>query len=128
MSTALNTHRKLTQAELVTEARERFGDNPLDWAFQCPSCRDVATGADFRKALNEHPAKHRDGSEVIASDRLGQECIGRTLGVLDKRRTYSGRGCDWTAYGLFGGPWEIELPNGRTAYGFPLAPAKTVAS
>lgn len=116
------TYRKLTQAELVAEARERFGDDPMNWAFQCPSCSDVATGQDFSDALAKHPVM-RDGKPVIASDRLGQECIGRILGALDKRRTYNGRGCNWVAYGLFSGPWEIELPNGRVVSGFPLAPA-----
>lgn len=116
-------YRKLTQSELVTEARERFGDDPLKWAFVCPSCGDIANGEDFSKALTEHPRKNRSGEAVIASDVVGRECIGRTLGALDKRQTYTGRGCDWAAYGLFAGPWEIALPNGRTAHGFPLAPA-----
>lgn len=117
----LTAPRKLTQAELVAEARARFGDDPMKWAFQCPTCRDIATGQDFRDALQEHPRKHsRTGEPVIASDLLGQECIGRILGALGKGTT---RGCDWVAYGLFRGPWEIALPNGRTAYGFPLAPA-----
>ncbi|MGC9540212.1 VVA0879 family protein [Streptomyces sp. UG1] len=112
-------HRKLTQAELVDEAIERFGDDPLKWAFQCPSCGDIATGQDFRDALKEHPRTNRNG-EVIASDVLGQECIGRTLGALEGRKT---RGCNWAAYGLIRGPWEIALPDGRSVYGFPLAPA-----
>ncbi|MFB6955505.1 VVA0879 family protein [Streptomyces sp. NPDC056309] len=119
--TATTEHRKLTQAELVAEATERFGDDPLKWAFVCPSCGDIANGQDFSKALTEHPRKHRSGETVIASDIVGQECIGRTLGALTKGNgKYTGRGCDWTAYGLFGGPWEIALPNGRTMHAFPL--------
>ncbi|NEA22643.1 VVA0879 family protein [Actinomadura bangladeshensis] len=119
-------HRKLTQAELVAEARARFGDDPLDWAFECPSCGDVATGRDFREALAEHPRKNRDGSDTIASDVLGQECIGRTVGALkgpanDTGKGQAKRGCDWCAYGFFPGPWEIILPDGRTMNGFPLA-------
>ncbi|MFF4548636.1 VVA0879 family protein [Streptomyces sp. NPDC001406] len=114
------SYRKLTQAELVAEARERFGDDPLKWAFQCPSCKDIATGQDFRDALAEQPRTNRNGEPVVASDVLGQECIGRTLGVLEGRET---RSCDWAAYGLFPGPWEIVLPDGRSVHGFPLAPA-----
>lgn len=121
MSTTTD-YRKLTQAELVAEATERFGADPLKWAFLCPSCGDVANGQDFSEALAEHPRTHRSGAEVIASDVVGQECIGRTLGALDKRQTYSGRGCNWVAYGLFSGPWEIALPNGRRMHAFPLAP------
>lgn len=122
--TTTTDHRKLTQAELLAEARDRFGDDPLKWAFVCPSCTDVANGTDFRAALAEHPRTNRSGEAVIASDIVGQECIGRTLGALEKSdRKYAGRGCTWTAYGLFRGPWEIALPNGRTAHSFPLAPA-----
>lgn len=121
-------HRKLTQAELVDEARARFGDDPLDWAFQCPSCGDIATGRDFSDALAERPRTDRDGRATIASDLLGQECIGRTLGALAGPATRDGkgqakRGCDWCAYGLFSGPWEIELPDGRSVSAFPLAEA-----
>jgi hypothetical protein len=126
MPDAATTHRKLTQAELVAEARERFGDNPLTWAFRCPSCGDEATGQDFKDALAAHP-RERKGKPITASDLLGLECIGRALGVLDKRQTYGGRGCDWVAFGLFQGPWEIVMPDGHSAWGFPLAAAKAGA-
>lgn len=115
--------RKLTQPELVAEARARFGDNPALWAFRCPNCGDVATGRDFKEALAAHPIRRKDGTDVIASDRLGQECIGRILGALIRGESYTGRGCDWTAYGLFHGPWQIEMRDGHIAYGFPLAEA-----
>lgn len=122
-------HRKLTQAELVAEATGHFGPDPMKWAFVCPSCGDIATGQDFREALAEHPRTRRSGEAVIASDLLGQECIGRTLGALatsdDK---YTGRGCTWTAYGLFSGPWEIVLPSGRSMHAFPLAAIQGGAS
>lgn len=114
--------RKLTQAELVTEATDRFGDDPLKWAFACPSCGDIANGQDFSDALAARPRKHRSGEDVIASDIVGQECIGRALGALAKGQgKYTGRGCDWAAYGLFAGPWTIALPDGRTMHAFPLA-------
>lgn len=116
-------HRQITQAELVAEATERFGNDPIKWAFLCPSCGDIADGEDFRQALADNPRKHRTGVDVIASDVLGQECIGRTLGALDKQQTYTGRGCNWAAYGLFGGPWTVTLPDGRSMHAFPLAPA-----
>lgn len=123
MSTTTD-YRKLTQAELLAEARDRFGADPLKWAFVCPSCGDIANGEDFRQALAEHPRTNRSGETVIASDVVGQQCIGRTLGALEKSDDeYTGRGCTWTAGGLICGPWEIALPNGRTAYSFPLAPA-----
>lgn len=119
----MSDHRKLTQEQLLAEAKERFGDDPMKWAFRCPSCKDVATSQDFSDALKEHPRKRRNGEDIIASDIVGQECIGRSLGARDKRQTYSGRGCDWAAYGLFSGPWTIVLPDGREMYAFPLAEA-----
>jgi hypothetical protein len=119
MTTDLNTHRKLTQAELCAEAAERFGPDPKTWAFQCPRCGDIAVVGDFP-----------EGEE----GRLGQECMGRWRGALkgeptdDGGRSIAERGCDWTAYGLFRGPWEIVMPDGRSVWGFPLAPAPVQAA
>jgi hypothetical protein len=115
-STLASKVRKLTQAELAAEAQERFGDDPIAWAFECPSCGDVATLKDFRDA--------GPGASLV-----GQECIGRHLGALKK--PYSGRGCDWAAYGLFRGPWEVVLPAEgdkpeHSVWSFPLAPAPLI--
>lgn len=106
----MDKQRKLTQAELMTEAVDRFGPDPLDIAFRCPACGDVAT-------IREFPETDRP--------RAGQECIGRSLGALNGELT--DRGCDWAAYGLIRGPWTIALPNGELVYGFPLADAPVVA-
>jgi hypothetical protein len=110
---APTAYRKLTQAELGEEAARRFGPNPLDWAFQCPRCGDIATPRDFPEGKREA---------------VGQDCIGRHRGALKGERTDDGRGqadrgCDWCSYGLIRGPWEIVMPDGRSAWGFPLAPA-----
>lgn len=108
-----DAYRKLTQAELNDEAKRRFGDDPLTYAFRCPHCNDVATVKDF--------------VDAGAGERAGQECIGRSLGALDAiLQKYKGRGCDWVAYGLFRGPWEIVLPAEgdkpeRSAWSFPPA-------
>lgn len=116
MTTTIRVNSKLTHAEFLADARDRFGDNPADWAFKCPNCGDIATGRDFRKALSEHPPE-RKGQAVIASDVMGQECIGRTLGVDSER------GCDWAAYGLLPGPCEVVMPDGQSSWTFELAPA-----
>lgn len=115
----------MTQDELVAEMRRRFGADPMRWAFACPSCGDVATGLDFRTALAERPRTSRDGSPTMASDLLGQECIGRVLGALEERRQedWKGRGCDWCAYGLFRGPLRVTLPNGKAVHSFHIAEA-----
>lgn len=119
---------RMTQADLLALLTERFGADPHTWAFQCPACGDIATATDFTDALAEHPRTRKDGTAVTASDRIGQECIGRTLGALNRsEQPWTGRGCDWTAYGLFGGPVIIDLPDGATMFCFPVAPAPTPA-
>ncbi|MGP3917643.1 VVA0879 family protein [Nonomuraea sp. 10N515B] len=120
-------HRKLTHAEFLAEAEKRFGKDPLKWAFACPNCSDTATGLDFTVALTSHPRTDAHGREVRYWEILGQECIGRTLGALsgdpttDQGRGRAERGCDWAAYGLIRGPWEIVLPEGQSIWCFPLA-------
>jgi hypothetical protein len=109
----VSDYRKLTQAELMADAKERFGEDWLTWAFKCPHCGDVATFQDFKDA-------------GATADRCGQECIGRSLGALAKPKPTNKRGCDWAAYGLFHGPWEVVLPAEgdrpeRSVWSFPLA-------
>lgn len=107
----------MTQDELVAAARERFGDDATKWAFVCPNCGDVATVQDFIDAGKPNAA--------------GQECIGRSKGALsgppteDSGRSIAERGCDWTAYGLLGGPVEVTLPNGKVVRSFELAEASS---
>lgn len=106
-----------TQDEFDAEARRRFpGKKPIDWAFQCPNCGDIATPRHFRD-IGAHPRS------------AGQECIGRHW-----RRQEDGvmRGCDWTAYGVVRGPWEVavlslERAEVRTLPAFPFAPAEGVS-
>jgi hypothetical protein len=115
----MGNYRKLTQAELVAEARRRFGDDVMTWAFQCPNCGDIATAADFPEGQRE---------------RLGQECVGRHRGALAGPagtrggRGRADRGCDWCAYGLIPGPWRIVMPDGHEASSFALATAPVVAA
>lgn len=109
----LSKYRKLTQAELIAEATALYGADPIAWAFQCPTCGDIATPADF-KAADSDP------------NLIGQECIGRSLGALAKPKPTNTRGCDWVAYGLFRGPWEVVVPADgdepeRSIWSFPLA-------
>ena len=109
-----------TRAELVAEMQTRFGEDSRDWAFKCPACGDVANGWDFIAACKNKP--DRDPNII------GQECIGRTLGACDE--TYTGRGCDWAAYGLFHGPDFLIIPDGKGGEKkipcFEIAPAPDV--
>lgn len=120
MADTATEKRTWTQAELLAEAKRRFGDDPLDFAFVCPSCGDVTAIREFREARHEN---HRDGSDCAGHPELaGQECIGRLLGALKgPQKAWKGRGCDWAAYGLIPGPWSVEMPDGRTVSSFRLA-------
>ncbi|MGW0795138.1 VVA0879 family protein [Streptomyces sp. NPDC002692] len=115
----MSAPRILTQQELWAEAKARFGEHSIDWAFQCPACNDIATGLEFSDALAYHPRRHRTfNRDVRYSDVFGQECIGRTLGQG------AGRGCLFVAYGLVPGPWQVTIPGrDKPMHCFPLAPA-----
>lgn len=129
MSTpAIENLTRITHEEFIATLTERFGDNPNDWAFVCPLCGDVATGADMKQALADHPRVSRDGEPMNAAQILGQECIGRTIGALSKTTTAEEwnarreagevRGCDWAAYGLFGGPLTVVMGDGSELRAF----------
>lgn len=123
----MSDSRTLTRDELWAEARVRFGEDPLNWAYVCPGCKDVATGEDFRKALDEYPRQLPNGRKAHYSDFLSQECIGRTLGALSKG--YTGRGCTWAAYGLIPGPWRVIFPGldkPRSCFALATAPSANV--
>lgn len=111
--------RVLTQEELWAEARARFGEHSIDWAFQCPGCGDIATGTQIRDALAEHPRQAEGRSRNVRYEEvLGQECIGRILGKT------ANRGCQYAAFGFIHGPWQVALPHRtKPMYCFPLAPA-----
>ena len=115
------SHKQMTTDELSAEMQRRFGTDSLQWAFICPQCKDIATLGDFFDA-GVNPAV------------FGQECIGRSLGALSKEFArpgddesklpkYEGRGCNWAAYGLFRGPVEYLSPEGKSTWGFEIAPA-----
>jgi hypothetical protein len=103
--------RTLTHDEFLEEAKARFPGDPLDIAFTCPSCGDVA-------AIREFAPPERE--------RAGQECIGRSVGALDAcgtgtRGKWDGRGCTFAAYGLIQGPWTVVMPDGHEVHSFALA-------
>lgn len=108
--------RTFTRDEFGTEARARFGDDPLDWAFVCPWCGDVATAREFPDGYREY---------------VGQICIGR----LPVQFPYAplvadpARGCHtWTTNFQIDGPWIVTLPDGTAARCFALAPSRAPQS
>ncbi len=87
-------HKVMTQAEWMEEGKRRFGQDFLNWKFQCPMCGHVASIQDFKVAGADNP------------NCAYQECIGRYTGK-DSPKKGDSSGCNWAAYGLFG------IPNGK---------------
>ncbi|MHC1723068.1 MAG: VVA0879 family protein, partial [Aminipila sp.] len=88
------SHKVMTHAEWIEEGKRRFGQDFLNWKFQCPMCGHVASIQDFKDAGADNP------------NCAYQECIGRYTGK-DSPKEGDFSGCNWAAYGLFG------IPNGK---------------
>lgn len=71
-----------THQEWIDEAVKRFGKDPKQWKFVCPSCNTVQTINDFLEAGIDH----NDIEPYIAFS-----CIGRFTDT---------KGCNWTLGGL----------------------------
>lgn len=100
-------HQTWTHAEWLAELSRRFGPDPMAWAFICPMCGDVATGQDFKDALAAEPRTRADGTTFRASDLLGGQCIGWSLGALT-------------------GAWQgWRTDDGKRLSVFPMAPEPT---
>lgn len=113
MTQADSVDYQMSIGDLHALARERFGPDPADWAFVCPHCGDIATPRDFMAA----------GSK---GEHAGRICIGRVVGALAvPAADWDGRGCDWTAFGVFRGPMVYLTDSGEEKHGFKLAPAPT---
>lgn len=107
-----NGHRDVTWEEWKAEARQLFGDDPLDWAFVCPVCGHRATVRDWRAA---------GASEGM----IAFSCIGRSAGA--KREAF-GKGprkkgpCNYAGGGLFAlNPVSVAYPDGATRATFEFA-------
>ena len=81
--------RTITAAEWRADAVRRFGDDEMQWAFECPICKHVATVSEYQAA----------GAPVGA---VGFSCIGRWM--KSARDAFGGEGpgpCNYTGGGLF---------------------------
>ena len=79
----------LTHDEWLTEAKRRFGDDPMDWRFVCPSCGHIASVKDWKDA-------------GAAEGEVAFSCVGRHLGA-DSSKTFKKEGgpCNYAGGGLF---------------------------
>ena len=80
--------------EWLNEGKNRFGEDFLDWKFQCPMCGHISSIREFKEA----------GADNLVC--AYQECIGRYMGKGSPKEGDSS-GCNWTAYGSF------EITNGK---------------
>lgn len=87
--------RTITLDELHAEARSSFGPDPMNWAYQCPSCGDIASRWDVQCSLILTYSAS-DAPVLTADQVLAQNCIycpanardvGTTLVVLDDGRS-----------------------------------------
>ncbi len=77
---------EFTHAEWMAEGKRLFGDNVMDWAFVCPSCKRVTTTRQYQEA----------GAKVEA---VGFSCIGRYLPECNDAFTGAAP-CNYTSGGL----------------------------
>jgi len=78
----------MTREEWIAEARRRFGDDHLKWAFVCPSCGHVATVDDWRNAGAPEGA-------------VAFSCVGRWAGGEGEVFGKDGKPCNYAGGGLF---------------------------
>lgn len=96
--------RTLTIDEWETEARDRFGDDKLDWKFVCPVCKHVASVRDWMEA------KAPEGAVAFS-------CVGRYLDMEQPHLVDGevGAPCDYAGGGLFRlNPVHITKDDGTT--------------
>jgi len=88
---------KMTQEQFQDEAKKRFGDDPMNWKFKCPSCGHVASVQDYKDA-------------GASSKVVGFSCIGRYLPGICQEAFAEGPGpCNYAGGGLIGiNPVEID--------------------
>lgn len=95
-------------AAWLSEARRRFGDDKMKWAFLCPSCGHRATVADWK--------------EVGATEgEIAFSCIGRHIKGAGELGCSPGP-CNYAGGGLFAlNPVSITLEDGGVTTRFAFA-------
>ncbi len=81
--------KRFTEKEWLDEGTKRFGENRLDWEFECPYCSTSQTARDFL----DNSEDKEEMRKLISSGVVGFSCIGR---YVEKEI-----GCNWTCGGLF---------------------------
>ena len=106
--------REITRENWLAEAAERFGKDPLKWAFVCPVCGGIQTVQDYKDA----------GAPQSAA---GFSCVGRWVEGSQDAFEQNGPGpCNYAGGGLFRlNPVHITMPDGEVVQAFEFAPEAT---
>lgn len=103
------TRRSLTHQQWVAEAMSRYGSNPRDWKFVCPSCGYVASVKEWL--------------EAGAEEEIATSCVGRALLSRKQIGDTTGGPCNYAGYGLLRlNPVEVIHPDGAVTQAFEFAP------
>lgn len=79
----------MTIEEWKAEGAKRFGDNQMKWRFVCPSCANVVTPEDYKKA----------GAPETT---VAFSCVGRWMPKTEATIFEKGKGfCNYAGGGLF---------------------------
>ena len=98
----------MTHDEWEKEAIRRFGKNPMEWEFVCPSCGYVT------KIQEWVDAGAKPGHAAFS-------CVGRFLGSKKEIFDKTGGPCNYAGGGLIGlNPVEVEI-DGKTIRVFAFA-------
>jgi hypothetical protein len=101
----------MTHEEWKAEAIKRFGPDPLNWKFKCPSCGHVASVQDYREARAPQGA-------------VAFSCIGRYKGSTKELGDKSGGPCNYTGGGLLNlNPVSVDI-DGKITNVFAFAEEK----
>jgi len=107
------TLKKVPKDEWLAEAKKRFGDDPLNWKFVCPSCGHIQSCVDFRP----YKDKGADPNDAYFS------CIGRFDGHMKTSMLSGESPCNYTLGGLFVlATTVVVLEDGRQLPVFEFAP------
>jgi hypothetical protein len=91
-----------THDEWLAEAAKRFGPDPRDWHFVCPSCGNIQSIADFEAIGVESP-------QTVVSF----SCIGRWTPGCKNELGSKRRPCNYTLAGLiYLAPVQVETEVG----------------
>ncbi len=101
-----------THEEWTAEANRRFGTDPFEWKFVCPSCGNVATSNDF--------LPFKDVGATTES--VTSQCIGRFTGAQGAFDPATFKPCNYAGFGLIRlSPVRIITDGGREIHCFAFA-------